>query len=181
MKYRKLFVVASKVKGNIKTATTGGLVTQISLEPGKRAIDILNKESSKFNYNLKNSIPVPILGGNYTRSVGEQAMIHNINYESKASVLNKSGDSIQKILKFDFNIKVSSSNTHPFFEYLKVGEKGVSISPADMIRSMIGLYYKIPMDLVRVYLNGVLVAGEYGSKEVEEARRLTGQSTNGNS
>ena len=175
---RKLFAVAKKIK---KIATTGAIVRERKLEPGERATNQLYKAYSMFNYNLKQLRPVPVLGSQYSISESRQAMVHDMKFDSTAVVLDQGGQLGQKILKFNFNIKIASSNTHPFAEYLKVGEPGVSASPADMIRSMIGLYYDMPMDLVRVYVNGVLIAGDLVSKEVEEAKKLTGQSTKVNS
>jgi hypothetical protein len=174
MTERKLFAVAKKIKN--KLATTGAIVRERELEPGERAVDQLYKAYSMFNYNLKQLRSVPLLGNNYSHSQARQAMVSNLVYDSKAFVLDQGRELGQKILKFNFNIKVASANTQPFVEYLQVGERGVLASPADMIRNMIGLHYDMPMDLVRVYVNGVLIAGNLESIEVEEARKLTGQS-----
>jgi hypothetical protein len=156
-----------------KVGTSGGATQRKTLAVSTVAQNYIQSSVKAFNEKIDREIPIAGPDGEPSEVNARARMtagkVQNVEWKSIATVLDQGSTLGQKILKIDFYVTIQAVNAEPFISFFKNGDRGFSDSPpAENVQIATGADYRVSQDDVRVYVNGIMTAGELTPEEVNK-------------
>jgi hypothetical protein len=180
MSFKKLaaqyeFMKAAKAMAETlsKVGTSGGTTQRKTLAVSTVAQNYIESSVKAFNEKIDREIPIAGPDGEPSEINARARMtagkVQNVEWKSIATVLDQGATLGQKILKIDFYVTIQAVNAEPFIFFFKNGERGVDDYPPSVnVQTATGADYRVSQDDVRVYVNGIMVAGDLTTDEVNK-------------
>jgi hypothetical protein len=171
--YELTKITSDLVKALSKLGSSGAPTQKKTLAVSTVAQSYIESNLKAFNDKIDREIPISGPDGEPSEVNARARMIagkvQNVQWKSVATVLDQGAELGQKILKIDFYITVQAANAEPFISFFKNGERGLTnIPPSENVQVATAADYRVPQEEVRVYVNGIITAGELTDEEVNQ-------------
>jgi hypothetical protein len=171
--YEVMKALKSMTETLSKLGTSGGETEKRTLAVSVVAQNYIESSIKSFNDKIDREIPIAGPDGEPSEANAKARMtagkVQNVEWKAVATVLNQGSTLGQKILNIDFYITIQAVNPEPFISFFKNGERGLTDStPVKNVQTATAADYRVSEDVIRVYVNGIMVVGELTDDEFEK-------------